>query len=717
MKVIKRDGRKDKMDISQIRKQTEPSVAGLGLSYEELELDASVSITDGMRTKDLQELFIKTALFKVDVDAPNWTYVAARLKLYDIYHDMKRSYHGKKVSGDVYKAITYRDYLKMMKDGRGKVLLSYMDKVDRFDLDKIEEAIDGKRDLLFNYLAVESLYERYMLQTNGEVLELPQHMFMSEAMFLSQNEENPTEKAIELYHIFSNLEALMATPTLSNGRKVTGSCFSCFVGSAEDTIESIFDGYKNQALISKGGGGIGWDYTRIRALGGTIGDKPGAAGGPIPFLKIENDIAVAVDQLSTRLGAINIFMETWHKDFVSFLDMKKNGGDELRRAKQLFIAASASDEFMRRVRADEEWTMFDPYDVRILTEVHGEEFTREYNRFEQGFLDGTIEFTNPPERVKAKDIMKAIIRYSWDVGMPSLFYKDTVNRDHNNPQLGIIRSANLCMEFLNPVSGDEELAVCNLASVNLAKINTRADFERVIPPIVRALDNVIDLSNYPTKEAARTQAIRRAIGLGIAGEAELIANKHMHYGSDEHLEFIDQLYKDFNEVLEQASIDLGKEKGTWCEESDRRNAYLGCIAPTSSISILMDTTAMHEPAFDKVWGEENALGVFKVTAPRLNTENYEFYRSPYEVGIIPMIKANAIRQKHFDMGISFNLYFDPETTKGKDVFEALMLCWELGLKTTYYVRTGSKKLTSEDVNKANGIKLRDTKVNCFGCGG
>lgn len=717
MQVIKRNGNKSKLDIKQIRKQTIPSVDGLGLSYEELELAASVSFTDKMRTKDIQQLFIKTALFKVDVDAPNWTYTAARLKLYDIYHDMKRSYFNKKISGDVYEVVTYKEYLKMMTNGRDKPLLTYLNKLNRFDLNKIEDAIDGKRDLLFNYLGVESLYERYLLQTQGEVLELPQHAFMSEAMFLSQDEENPTDKAIELYNIFSNLEAMMATPTLSNGRKTKGSCFSCFVGSGEDNINSIFGGFHNQALISKGGGGIGWDWTRIRALGGTIDDVPGAAGGPIPFLKIENDIAVAVDQTGTRLGAINVFMETWHKDFESFLDMKKNGGDELRRAKQLFIAASASDEFMRRVKADEMWTMFDPYDVRILTEIHSEAFTKEYNRFEAGFLDGSIEFTNTPKRMKAKDLMKLIIKYSWDVGMPSMFYKDTVNRDHKNPQLGIIRSANLCMEFLNPVSGDEELAVCNLASINLAKINTRADFERVIPPMVRALDNVIDLSNYPTEQAASTQAIRRSIGLGVAGEAELIAHKHIHYGSDEHIKYIDQLYKDFSEVLEQASIDLGKEKGTWSEDSNRRNAYLSCIAPTSSISIILDTTAMHEPAFDKVWGEENALGVFKVTAPRLAPDNYEYYVSPYEVPMERLIKVNSTRQKYFDMGISFNLYFDPEVTKGKDVYDSLLLCWELGLKTTYYVRTGSKKLTSEEVNKTNKVVIRNTKVNCFGCGG
>lgn len=301
MNVIKRDGNIEILDNSQIRKQTIPACKGTGLSFEELELSATVSLTDNMSTKDIQKLFIKTALFKVDVDAPNWTYVAARLKLYDIYHDMKRSYFNAKVSGDVYEVITYKDYLKMMTNGRSKPLLSYLDNIDKFDLDKIEDAIDGEKDLLFNFLGVESLYERYLLQTQGEVLELPQHAFMSEAMFLSQNEDNPTERAIELYNIFSNLEAMMATPTLSNGRKTKGSCFSCFVGSGEDNLNSIFGGFHNQALISKGGGGIGWDWTRIRALGGAIDDVPGAAGGPIPFLKIENDIAVAVDQTGCNI--------------------------------------------------------------------------------------------------------------------------------------------------------------------------------------------------------------------------------------------------------------------------------------------------------------------------------------------------------------------------------------------------------------------------------
>lgn len=711
MQVQKKDGRFEDIDIQNIRKETIPACDGLGLSHEELELDADISFSDGMKTSDVQEILIKTALKKVEIDTPNWTYAAARLSLYEVYHSVKRTYFNSKVSGDAYKAITLREYCNFNKNR-----LSYFSKIDIFDLEVLNSHIDSLRDLQFNYFGIESLRNRYLMKTQNNIVELPQHMFMSLAMFLAQNEKEPTEWAIKFYHMMSLFEAIPATPTLSNGRKKDGSCFSCFVGSTPDNIEGIFDAYKSQALISKNGGGIGWDWTRVRAMGGIIQDYPGAAGGIVPFLKIENDIAVAVDQLSVRLGAINIFCETWHKDFLMFLDMKKNAGEESRRAKELFLSSTMSDMFMERVRDNGDWTMFDPYDVRVLTEVWGDEFKDKYIGFENTLKENPEFFTNAPVVIKAKGLMKKIIGYYWDTGMPSLSFKDTINRDHNNPELGIIRSANLCMEFLNPVTEDE-IAVCNLGSINLSKINTEEDIARIAPIITRALDNVIDISGYPDDKAERTQMIRRSIGVGTAGEAEMIANMKIMYGEDEHLDVIDEVYGNIAKYVDEASIQLGKERGTWNENSEFRNAYRRCIAPTSSIAIIMDTSLSHEPVFGPIWAEENKMGIIKVTAPKINSENYPFYIDAYSVSQSKAVKATARRQKYVDMGISHNIYMSPDTTKGKDVFDIIMLAWEEGLKTTYYLRTGSKKLSASDADIDSEISVRNTKVSCFGCGG
>lgn len=706
MQVRKRDGSLEPLNIANIRKQTMPATEGLrNVSYEELELYANISFQDGMSSSDIQSILIKSAMSKIDIDAPDWTYVAARLQLYDLYHCIKHTY-GVKQRGDVYRAITLADYVNYC---NSKNLLSY--DTSLFDLDYLNSLINADGDKLFNFLGVDSLINRYLLKNHGEVIELPQHMLMSLSMFASQKEVNPTKQAEEFYQIlFEQLKFLPGTPTLANGRKVNGNLFSCYVGSTEDKIESIFDGYKSQGLVSKHGGGLGWDWTRIRALGGIIQNYPNASGGLIPWLKIENDLAIACNQLGVRLGAIAVYVETWHKDIIDFLDLKKNSGDDRRRAKELFLAVSCSDEFMLRVKYNQSWTLFDPYDTPDLPDMHSEEFSSRYQYYEQAHVNKSINFTNEPVVMQAKELWKKIQTLYFETGNPFWFFKDTVNRRHNNKELGIIRSSNLCTEFMNPVSGDNEMAVCNLGSINLAKVHTREQMQEVIPVAMRFLDNMIDLSSYPTKQAESTQKSRRSVGLGVCGEAQLMANLGIHYGTNNHFEKITTVYRRLQEECVSASIQLGAEKGTWSTTSNLRNAYLQCIAPTSSIGILMDTSPMHEPVFAPVWIEDNKLGAFKVTAPNINSDNYEFYKSVYDYNQEDLIRATAIRQAHTDMGISHNVYFKPGQTTGKQVYDAIMLAWELGLGTLYYCRT-----ESPDQLKDNEAK--DTSVACFGCAG
>ncbi len=411
--VIKRNGRIEPLDISKIQKYTSAAVEGLeGVSQSELEVDAKIQFRDRISTEEIQQTLIKTAVDKIDVDRPNWTFVAARLFLYDLYH---------KVSGFTgYPHL--RDYFERG-EREGRIVKGLKDK---YDLDELNDYIVPDRDLQFTYLGIKTLYDRYLLKDkNNNPIELPQHMFMAIAMFLAQNEFNSMYWAKKFYDVISKFEVMLATPTLSNARTTRHQLSSCYIGSTPDNIEGIFDGYKEMALLSKYGGGIGWDWTKVRGMGSSIDGHKNAAGGIIPFLKITNDIAVAVDQLGTRKGAIAVYIEPWHIDVLDFLDLKKNSGEERRRAHDLFPALWINDLFMKRVLNDEVWTLFDPLDTPDLADLYGEEFEKRYLEYEN---DHNIM----QEKIRAKELWKKVLTSYFETGNPFLCFKDNANMVNPN---------------------------------------------------------------------------------------------------------------------------------------------------------------------------------------------------------------------------------------------------------------------------------------------
>ncbi|MBL3519566.1 ribonucleoside-diphosphate reductase subunit alpha [Arcobacter lanthieri] len=789
--IQKRNGRREILDITKIQKMSIDATEGLeGVSQSELELDARIKFIDGVNSSDIQDALIKTAVEKIDIDVPNWTFVAARLFLYDLYHRVGIATHG--IKGEAYRHL--KDYIQYGIEA-GRIIPNL---TNGYDLDDLNAYLDPKRDFLFNYLGIKTLYDRYLLKNSkGEPIELPQQMFMAIAMFLAQNETDKQKKAKEFYDVISKFEVMLATPTLSNARTNRHQLSSCYIGSSPDNIEGIFDGYKEMALLSKYGGGIGWDWNQIRSLGGAIDGHKSAAGGTVPFLKITNDIAIAVDQLGTRKGAIAVYMEPWHMDIIDFVDLKKNSGEERRRAHDLFPALWITDLFMERVLEDSYWTLFDPVEVKDLSECYGEEFKTKYIAYENN--DSITK-----DRMKAKDLWKKILTSYFEVGSPFLCFKDTANRANPNPHAGHIRSSNLCTEIfqntnpnhykiriefedgtiktyeeedlvvvdgnitkkankvtaLDSINGkkifivekdkiDGDTAVCNLASINLSRINTDEDIKRVVPIATRMLDNVIDLNFYPLRKVKATNLKSRSIGLGVMGEAEMLAQYKLSWGSNEHFKKIDKIMEaiSYNTIL--SSSDLAIEKGSYptfkgsnwskgimphdhtpqsvnalidrdlfdtsydwnilrekVKKDGMRNGYLMAIAPTSSISILVGTTQAIEPVYKRKWFEENLSGLIPVVVPKLNPETWGYYTPAFEIDQLQVIKAAAIRQKWIDQGQSTNIFMSLDKASGKYLHEIYTLAWKLGLKSTYYLRSQSPEAKND---------VEDRSMECAGC--
>jgi ribonucleoside-diphosphate reductase alpha chain len=785
IKVKKRDGRIELLDISKIQKYTSAACEGLkNVNQSELELDAKIQFRDGISTEEIQQTLIKTAVDKIDVDRPDWTFVAARLFLYDLYHKVSRW------TGYIH----LKEYFEKA-EKEGRIVLGLKEK---YDLDDLNNYIKPKRDLQFTYLGIKTLYDRYLLKDKqNNPIELPQHMFMAIAMFLAQNEENKQEWAKKFYDILSKFEVMAATPTLSNARTPRHQLSSCYVGSMNDNIEGIFDDYKEMALLSKFGGGIGWDVSRIRALGSFIDNHKNAAGGVIPWLRITNDIAIAVDQLGTRKGAIAVYLEPWHMDIMDFLELKKNSGEERRRAHDLFPALWINDLFMKRVSNDEFWTLFDPYEVPDLTDCYGEEFEKKYIEYEKN--ENLVK-----HRVKAKELWKKVLTEYYETGNPFLCFKDNANKRNQNDHAGIIRSSNLCTEIyqntkpnhykieityedesveyfeeeeivevdggfkkpakklssIDSINGkkiyiaqkhkiDGNTAVCNLASLNLSKVNTPEDFKRVIPVAVRMLDNVIDLNFYPQRKVKDTNIKNRAIGLGVMGEAQYLAEHQIEWGSEKHFLKIDELMENFSYWVIKTSAELAQEKGiypefegskwqkgilpidtanseakkliqrdlfapTCCDwdslreevKKGMRNGYLMAIAPTSSISILSGTTQAIEPVYKRKWFEENLSGLIPVVVPNLDPETWQFYTPAYEIDQKLLVKAAAIRQKWIDQGQSLNIFIDPKNASGRYLNDIYTLGWKLGIKSFYYLRSKSPEAEKD---------VMDRSVECMGC--
>ncbi|EJR1245144.1 ribonucleoside-diphosphate reductase subunit alpha [Listeria monocytogenes] len=687
---------------------------------------------------ELVDYLIREAEARTDIHIPEWEHFAARLYLNKLYKkaSKNRFYNDDDKYGSY---VGLQESLGERGIYSGNILKNY----SKEDLIAAGKLIDPEKDKLFTYNGLYLLATRY-LATDSErnVYELPQERWLTIALYLMQNE--PKEKRMkvveEAYWALSNLYMTVATPTLANAGKVGGQLSSCFIDTVDDSLQGIYDSNTDVARVSKHGGGVGAYLGYVRSTGAAIRGVKGASGGVIPWIKQLNNTAVSVDQLGQRKGAIAVYLDVFHKDIESFLDLRLNNGDQRLRAHDVFTAVCIPDIFMEAVERRGEWYLFDPHEVKakkgwylqdFYDESKGEGTFRE--KYEELVADETIS----KKIVKAIDIMKRIMMSQLETGNPFMFYRDEVNRMNPNKHEGMVYSSNLCTEIMQNmsptkmiqeiISGDQivitkqagDFVVCNLSSVNLGRavVAEEGTLERLIEVEVRMLDNVIDLNELPVPQATITNQKYRSIGLGTFGWHHLLALKNIAWDSEEAEKYADELYEQINYLAIRASNKLAQEKGAykvfkgsdwntgeyfarrnynspeWQElakevaEKGLRNAYLVAVAPNMSTAQIAGSTASIDPIYSAFYYEEKKDYRRPVIAPDLNLSTYPYYeKGAYKVDQFASVRQNGRRQRHVDQSLSFNFYV-PSGIKASKLLELHMTAWNEGLKTTYYVRS------------------------------
>ena len=476
------------------------------------------------------------------------------------------------------------------------------DLLNKFNLDKLGRAIRPERDLQFGYLGLQTLYDRYFLRVDGQPVEMPQTFFMRVAMGLALEEKNPTERAAEFYDLLSSFRFMSSTPTLFNSGTIRSQLSSCYLTTVPDKLDGIFEAYQDNAMLAKFAGGLGNDWTPVRAMGSRIKGTNGKSQGVIPFLKIVNDTAVAVNQGGKRKGAACCYLETWHMDIEAFLELRKNSGDERRRTHDMNTANWIPDLFMKRVLADAEWTLFSPSDAPDLHEKCGAEFERAYAECEARAARGEIR----RRQVRAKDLWRKMLAMLFETGHPWITFKDACNIRSPQRHAGVVHSSNLCTEITLNTS-KEEIAVCNLGSVNLAEHlrDGRLDDEKLRETVriaMRMLDNVIDINYYAVKKAATSNARHRPVGLGIMGFQDCLHEAEISYDSDEAVEFADRAMEAVCYHAYSASADLAEERGRY--ETFEGSAWsLGKLPPDTLRDLAAERGDPAPAAGDNISGE------------------------------------------------------------------------------------------------------------------
>ena len=537
---------------------------------------------EGISEKDLAESMLMTARTMVEKE-PNYSFVTARLLLNNLEKEVCTflGVEEKKDRNKMYKeALT-----KTIEKG---IELDFLNEdLKSYDLDKLGQAILEERDFQFTYLGLQTLYDRYFITSDETRYELPQVFFMRVAMGLALNEENKDERALEFYKLLSSFDYMSSTPTLFNSGTKRPQLSSCYLTTVPDDLSGIYGAIRDNALLSKWAGGLGNDWTNVRALGSKIKGTNGKSQGIVPFLKVSNDTAVAVNQGGKRKGAFCAYLECWHLDVEEFLDLRKNTGDDRRRTHDMNTANWIPDLFMKRLEKGEKWTLFSPSDVPELHDIYGKEFETKYTEYEKKAETGEIKHF---KTVEAKDLWRKILSMLFETGHPWVTFKDPCNIRSPQGHVGTVHSSNLCTEItLN--TNEDEIAVCNLGSINLpqhideGKINVE-QLKSSVTTAIRMLDNVIDINYYPVPQAENSNKKHRPIGLGLMGFQDALYKLGISYDSEEAVEFADKSMELISYFAIEASCALAEERGTY--ETYKGSLWDNGIFPLDSINLLAE---------------------------------------------------------------------------------------------------------------------------------
>lgn len=651
--VVKGDGTTLSLRESQLLKKLQFACKGLeNVSAEELCALTIANFYEGIKEHEVDFATIFAARSKIELE-PAYAKVAARLLLDVTYRETMGVPFSHLNLKEIHRNY-FKEYLSL-----GVEVKRISPELLTFDLDLLSQSLKLERDDLFSYLGLQTLYDRYFIHHDQKRLETPQIFWMRVAMGLAIGEkENKTQRAIEFYDLLSDLYFVSATPTLFNSGTLHSQLSSCYLSTVYDDLSHIFKVISDDAQLSKWAGGIGNDWTNVRATGAHIKGTNGKSQGIIPFLKVANDVAVAVNQGGKRKGAICAYLETWHLDLEDFLELRKNTGDERRRTHDMHTANWIPDLFMKRLISGGKWTLFSPNDVSDLHDLYGEAFEKRYQEYEALADQGKLKLF---KRVEALDLWRKMISMLFETGHPWITFKDPSNIRSSQDHVGVVHNSNLCTEILLNTS-DKETAVCNLGSINLVKHITengldQKRLEKTIKTAVRMLDNVIDINFYPTEEARKANLVHRPIGLGIMGFQDALYQQEISYASHEAVAFADKSMEIISYYAILASAELAKERGAyqsyagskWSKgllpidtidllerergmalEMDRsshldwsvvresvkrygmRNSNTMAIAPTATIANIAGVSASIEPAYKHLFVKSNLSGDFTV---------------------------------------------------------------------------------------------------------
>ena len=661
--ITKTDGTLVALDIDKVAALINDACEELEeVSMNEVLEEALKNLYDGVSIADMRTSLVMSARTKVEKE-PNYSFVTARI-LMDQIRNEALGFLG------IAEEATYKDMEKYYP----QALNAYIDKgieleilnpeLKTFDLKKLGAAIDYTRDNQFTYLGLQTLYDRYFIHCDDVRYELPQVFFMRVAMGLAIEEENREDRAIEFYKLLSSFDYMSSTPTLFNSGTRRPQLSSCYLTTIPDDLDGIFGAMKDNALLSKWAGGLGNDWTSVRAMNSYIKGTNGKSQGVVPFLKVANDTAVAVNQGGKRKGAMCAYLETWHLDIEEFLELRKNTGDERRRTHDMNTANWVPDLFMKRVEQDKNWTLFSPGETPELHDLIGKDFEAKYEEYERKAEAGEMD---QAKSIPAKELWRKMLTMLFETGHPWITFKDSCNLRSPQQHTGVIHSSNLCTEITLNTSADE-IAVCNLGSVNLARHmkDGALDEEKIkqtVSTAIRMLDNVININYYSVDTAKNSNLKHRPIGLGMMGFQDALYEQDIAYCSDEAVSFADKSMELISYYAISASSDLAKERGKyetfdgslWSKgilpkdsieilAENRGNDYLNvnrsetldwdalrqrvisdgmrnsnvmAIAPTATISNITGVTQSIEPTYQNLYVKSNLSGEFTIVNPHL----------------------------------------------------------------------------------------------------